>query len=32
MTVIQDRDVVESVADALQFISYYHPHEDGNRR
>ena len=25
MTVITDRDVVESVADALQFISYYHP-------
>ena len=27
MTVIQDRDVVESVADALQFISYYHPQD-----
>ena len=27
MTVILDRDVVESVADALQFISYYHPHD-----
>ena len=25
MTVITDRDVVDSVADALQFISYYHP-------
>ena len=25
MTVITDRDVVESVADVLQFISYYHP-------
>ncbi len=25
MTVIKDRDIVESVADALQFISYYHP-------
>jgi len=25
MTVIRDRDVVDSVADALQFISYYHP-------
>ena len=25
MTVITDHDVVESVADALQFISYYHP-------
>ena len=25
MTVITDRDVVESVADALEFISYYHP-------
>jgi len=27
MTVIKDRDVVESVADALQFISYYHPQD-----
>ena len=27
MTVIQDRDVVDSVADALQFISYYHPQD-----
>lgn len=27
MTVIQARDVVESVADALQFISYYHPQD-----
>ncbi len=27
MTVIRDRDVVESVADALQFISYYHPQD-----
>ena len=27
MTAIQDRDVVESVADALQFISYYHPQD-----
>ena len=27
MTVINDRDVVESVADALQFISYYHPQD-----
>jgi len=25
MTVIRDQDVIESVADALQFISYYHP-------
>jgi|MGYP000588877853 fumarate hydratase class I len=25
MTVINDRDVIDSVADALQFISYYHP-------
>ena len=25
MTVITDRDVVDSVADTLQFISYYHP-------
>ena len=25
MNVITDRDVVDSVADALQFISYYHP-------
>ena len=27
MTVIKDRDIVESVADALQFISYYHPQD-----
>jgi len=27
MTVIKDREVVESVADALQFISYYHPQD-----
>ena len=27
MAVIKDRDVVESVADALQFISYYHPQD-----
>jgi len=27
MTVVQDRDVIESVADALQFISYYHPQD-----
>ena len=27
MTAIKDRDVVESVADALQFISYYHPQD-----
>lgn len=27
MTVVKDRDVVESVADALQFISYYHPQD-----
>ena len=27
MAVIQDRDVVDSVADALQFISYYHPQD-----
>ena len=25
MTVIQERDLIDSVADALQFISYYHP-------
>jgi fumarate hydratase class I len=25
MTVIREEDVIESVADALQFISYYHP-------
>ncbi|MFN4113564.1 MAG: fumarate hydratase [Sphingomonadaceae bacterium] len=25
MTVIRSRDLIESVADALQFISYYHP-------
>ncbi|MTI15511.1 fumarate hydratase [Sansalvadorimonas verongulae] len=25
MTVIREKDVVQSVADALQFISYYHP-------
>lgn len=25
MTVINDRDVIDSLADALQFISYYHP-------
>ncbi|MCA3255463.1 MAG: fumarate hydratase, partial [Alphaproteobacteria bacterium] len=25
MTVIKQDDVIESVADALQFISYYHP-------
>ena len=27
MTVIKDRDIVESVADARQFISYYHPQD-----
>ena len=25
MTVITENDVIESVADALQYISYYHP-------
>ena len=25
MTVIKTADLIESVADALQFISYYHP-------
>ena len=25
MTVIQQQDVIDSIADALQFISYYHP-------
>jgi Tartrate dehydratase alpha subunit/Fumarate hydratase class I, N-terminal domain len=25
MTVIQQQDLIDSVADALQFISYYHP-------
>ena len=25
MTVIRQEDLIESVADALQFISYYHP-------
>jgi len=25
MTVIRQQDVIDSVADALQFISYYHP-------
>ncbi len=25
MTVIRKQDVVDSVADALQYISYYHP-------
>ena len=25
MTVIRQDDVIDSVADALQFISYYHP-------
>ena len=25
MTVIRQDDLIESVADALQFISYYHP-------
>ena len=25
MTVITEKDVIESVADALQYISYYHP-------
>lgn len=27
MTVIKDNDVIDSVADALQFISYYHPED-----
>ena len=25
MTLIRNEDVIQSVADALQFISYYHP-------
>ena len=25
MTVIKQEDVVQSIADALQYISYYHP-------
>lgn len=25
MAVIREEDVIESVADALQYISYYHP-------
>lgn len=25
MTVISENDLIESVADALQYISYYHP-------
>ena len=25
MTVIRQRDLIDSVADALQYISYYHP-------
>ena len=25
MTIIEQEDLVQSVADALQFISYYHP-------
>ncbi len=25
MTIIQQEDLIQSVADALQFISYYHP-------
>ena len=25
MTVIKQQDLIDSVADALQFISYYHP-------
>ena len=25
MTVIRQEDLIESIADALQFISYYHP-------
>ena len=25
MTIIRQQDVIESVADALQYISYYHP-------
>ena len=25
MTVIREQDLIDSVADALQFISYYHP-------
>ena len=25
MTVIRQQDLIDSVADALQFISYYHP-------
>ena len=25
MTVIKQQDVVQSIADALQYISYYHP-------
>ena len=25
MTVIRQEDLIQSVADALQFISYYHP-------
>ena len=25
MTVIREDDLIDSVADALQFISYYHP-------
>ena len=27
MTVIQENDLIESIADALQFISYYHPRD-----
>ena len=27
MTVIRQQDVIQSVADALQFISYYHPED-----
>ena len=25
MTIIRQQDIIESVADALQYISYYHP-------
>ena len=27
MTVIRENDFVQSIADALQFISYYHPQD-----
>lgn len=31
MTVIKQDDLIQSVADALQFISYYHPGDSSRR-